>query len=47
MTGASHSTLPSSTSMARAVAVNTLVFDAMPNRVWASTGVGSPRRRTP
>ena len=26
--------------MASAVAVNTFVLDAMPNRVWASTGVG-------
>ena len=33
VTGASHSSFPSSTSMAMAVAVNTLVFDAIPNRV--------------
>ena len=37
MTGASHSILPSSTSRPSAVAVNTFVFDAMPNSVFAST----------
>ena len=47
MTGASHSILRSSTSSPSAVAVNTFVFDAMPNSVRASTGAGSPSLRTP
>ena len=47
MTGASQRTFPSSTRMPSAVAVNTLVFDAMPKSVRASTGAGSPSSRTP
>ena len=54
MTGASQAILPSSTSRPSAVAVKTLVFDAMPKSVCASTaparracGRRSPSRRRP
>ena len=46
-TGASHSSFPSSTRIPRAVAVNTLVLDAMPKRVSASTRSGALNARTP
>src|SRR5260221_575912 len=47
MTGASHASLPSSTSRPSAVAVNAFVFEAIPNNVRASTAVDSPSLRTP
>jgi hypothetical protein len=47
VTGASHSTLPSSTSMARAAAVMALVLEAMPKMVFSSHLAGAPIRLTP
>ena len=44
--GASQSSFPSSTSRPSASAVNALVFEAMPNRVRASTALALPSRRT-
>ena len=46
-TGASHSSFPSSTSMAAAVAVNDLESEAMLNTVCSSTRSGRPSWRTP
>ena len=47
MTGLSHASLPCSTRMPSATAVNTLVLDAMPNCVRASTFSGLPSVFTP
>ena len=47
MTAASQSIFFSSTSSPSAVAVNTFVFDAIPNSVCESTAPGSPSLRTP
>ena len=47
ITGSSHWSFPCSTSSAIAVAVNSFVFDAMPNRVSAPTRSGRPSCRTP
>jgi hypothetical protein len=47
VTGSSQATRPESTSWARSAVVNALVFDAIWKYVAASTGAGSPWRRTP
>src|SRR5690625_5574823 len=47
MTGSSHLILPSSTRTASDEAVMCLLTDAIPNRLFSSTGADSPSYNTP
>ena len=47
MTGSSHLSLPSSTSVASAAAVNAFVFEATAKSVYLSTGSALPSSLTP